>query len=101
MREAGTEEPGTITFVARETSFQVAWSESIVSKAVMGGLKLGEEMVCCAYGGGLTMRSGGNEIGLAKMEAASLEGEAIMEGGLKAMNLISSALLFMTWNIEL
>lgn len=43
----------------------------------------------------------GNEIGLAKMEAASLEGEAIMEGGLKVMNLISSTLLFMTWNIEL
>jgi hypothetical protein len=69
--EVVTGEPGMITLVARDRLFQVVSSGSdIVSRAVMGGFspKYGE-IVGCVYGGGIEMRSGGREMGLAKFEA--------------------------------
>lgn len=49
-----------MTLVARSMSSHAVVSESeIVSRAVIGGSGLGEEMVCWAKGGGVRRREGG------------------------------------------
>ena len=101
MSDEGTLLPGTTTFVASSTSSHGKLACGILSNSVIGGFGAAEETKCCMKGGDVTFRSSGRWIGILKEEAERDEGEARMDGWSKAMNLMSSTELFMTWKILL